>query len=185
MATKRKKKKMKKNQVRVPFPVLLANVLVLVAVPLGAEVPDVNPALLKSRFAFVKLVIGIIKTDYINRRIAGLEPDIKTGVIGLARRTLPRRLYFQLFFQEHPEGINYVTSVIEPTAVVFKTALQQVAQFAALNVLHQADVARVKATRVVDQHQAVMVGNQCFQLVKFSPTPAGGFFQEDCPGAAG
>jgi hypothetical protein len=34
MATKRKttKKKMKKNQVQVPFPVLLANVLVLVAV---------------------------------------------------------------------------------------------------------------------------------------------------------
>lgn len=32
MAAKRKKKKTKKNQVRVPFPVLLANVLVLVAV---------------------------------------------------------------------------------------------------------------------------------------------------------
>lgn len=32
MATNRKKKKMKKNQVKVPFPVLLANVLVLVAV---------------------------------------------------------------------------------------------------------------------------------------------------------
>ena len=32
MATKRKKKKIKKNQVQVPFPVLLANVLVLVAV---------------------------------------------------------------------------------------------------------------------------------------------------------
>ena len=32
MATKRKKKTMKKNQVKVPFPVLLANVLVLVAV---------------------------------------------------------------------------------------------------------------------------------------------------------
>jgi len=32
MATKRKKKKMKKNHVQVPFPVLLANVLVLVAV---------------------------------------------------------------------------------------------------------------------------------------------------------
>jgi len=32
MATKRKKKKMKKNQVQVPFPVLLANVLVGVAV---------------------------------------------------------------------------------------------------------------------------------------------------------
>jgi hypothetical protein len=32
MATKRKNKNMKKNQARVPFPVLLANVLVLVAV---------------------------------------------------------------------------------------------------------------------------------------------------------
>ena len=32
MAAKRKKKKAKKNQVKVPFPVLLANVLVLVAV---------------------------------------------------------------------------------------------------------------------------------------------------------
>jgi hypothetical protein len=32
MATTRKNKKTKKNQVRVPFPVLLANVLVLVAV---------------------------------------------------------------------------------------------------------------------------------------------------------
>jgi len=32
MATKRKNKKTKKNQVQVPFPVLLANVLVLVAV---------------------------------------------------------------------------------------------------------------------------------------------------------
>jgi hypothetical protein len=32
MATKRKKKKTKKNQVQVPFPVLLANVLVGVAV---------------------------------------------------------------------------------------------------------------------------------------------------------
>ncbi|VGO19682.1 hypothetical protein [Pontiella sulfatireligans] len=32
MATKRKKKKTKKNQARVPFPALLANVLVLVAV---------------------------------------------------------------------------------------------------------------------------------------------------------
>ena len=32
MAAKRKKKKMKKNHVQVPFPVLLANVLVLVAV---------------------------------------------------------------------------------------------------------------------------------------------------------
>ena len=32
MAAKRKKTKMKKNQVQVPFPVLLANILVLVAV---------------------------------------------------------------------------------------------------------------------------------------------------------
>lgn len=32
MATKRKKRKTKKNQVQVPFPVFLANVLVLVAV---------------------------------------------------------------------------------------------------------------------------------------------------------
>jgi hypothetical protein len=32
MAAKRRKKKMKKNQVKVPFPVVLANILVLVAV---------------------------------------------------------------------------------------------------------------------------------------------------------